>query len=187
MHHIPNIISVFRIFLILPIAIHLQQESWEVALVLIFIGGLSDALDGFLARRFSWQSRLGAFLDPIADKLLLIVIFVSLANKELIPLWLAFLVVARDAIIVVGASFYQWKTHALEISPLISSKVNTGVQVIFVLGLLVHLAVLPLSDSLLLGLKIAVAVTTVVSGILYVICWSRNYKNHLSQATNKSA
>ena len=180
MHHIPNIISAFRIFLVLPIAFHLYQESWKVALVLIFIAGLSDALDGFLARKFSWQSRLGSFLDPIADKLLLIVIFVSLAHKDIIPLWLAFLVVARDAVIVIGAGFYQWKTRALEMSPLMSSKINTAVQVVFVLGLLVHLAILPLSDAWLLGLKIAVAVTTVVSGVLYVICWSRDYKNHPS-------
>ena len=186
MHHIPNIISVFRIFLVLPIAIQLHQESWRLALVLIFIAGISDALDGFLARKFNWQSRLGSFLDPIANKLLLIVIFVSLAHKELIPIWLAFLVVARDVVIVTGASFYQWKTHALEISPLVSSKINTAVQVIFVLGLLVHLAVLPLSGSLLLGLKIAVAVTTIVSGILYVNCWSQNCKNHPSQVTKKS-
>ena len=186
MHHIPNIISIFRIFLVLPIAIHLHQESWRVALVLIFIAGISDALDGFLARKFNWQSRLGSFLDPIADKLLLIVIFVSLAHKDLIPLWLAFLVVARDAVIVAGASFYQWKTRALEISPLISSKINTAVQVIFVLGLLVHLAVFPLSDSLIFGLKLAVALTTIVSGVLYVICWSRHCKNHPSQVANKS-
>ncbi len=180
MHHLPNIISIFRIFLVLPIAYYLHHESWRVALVLIFIAGLSDALDGFLARRFHWQSRLGSFLDPIADKLLLIVIFVSLAIKELIPIWLAVIVVARDAIIVSGAGYYQWKTHKLEMSPLISSKINTAMQVIFVLGLLFHLVVAPLPDSVLSTLKIAVALTTVISGVLYVLCWSRFCKSHRS-------
>ena len=151
-----------------------------IALVLIFIAGISDAADGFLARKFNWQSRLGSFLDPIADKLLLVVIFVSLALKDLIPIWLAVLVVARDVIIVAGASYYQWKTHRLEMSPLMSSKVNTVMQVVFVLGVLFHLVVTPLPDSVLLMLKIGVAMTTLVSGVFYVFCWSRFCKNHQS-------
>lgn len=178
MHHLPNIISAFRILLVLPIAFYLQHEAWMVALVLIFIAGLSDALDGFLARKFHWQSRLGSFLDPVADKLLLIVIFVSMAIKELIPIWLAVMVVARDAIIVAGASYYQWKTRSLEMSPLISSKINTAMQVVFVLGLLFHLVVAPLPDLVMLSLKVAVALTTVISGVLYVLCWSRFCKSH---------
>lgn len=123
---------------------------------------------------------MGFFLDPIADKLLLIVIFVSLAMKDLVPIWLAFIVVARDAIIVAGASYYQWKTRNLEMSPLISSKMNTAMQVVFVLGLLFHLVVSPLPNSVLLGLKIGVALTTLISGVLYVLCWSRFCKSHWS-------
>ena len=91
--------------MVLPIAVQLHYGDWSFAFVLIFIAGLSDALDGFLARTFSWQSNLGSFLDPIADKLLLIVIFVLLADKNIIPVWLTGLVVGRDILIVLGASF----------------------------------------------------------------------------------
>jgi len=156
------------------------------AFVLIFIAGLSDALDGYLARAFSWQSNLGSFLDPIADKLLLIVFFVLLSHKNIIPIWLTGLVVGRDIIIVVGASFYQWKTRALKMSPLISSKINTAMQVIFVLFMLIHLAVLPLPNYIIQGLVLMVALTTLVSGALYVINWTHYYNNHLSQSINNS-
>lgn len=186
MHHIPNIISILRMFLVLPIAIQLYHGNWMFAFVLIFIAGLSDALDGFLARAFNWQSNLGSFLDPIADKLLLIVIFVLLAHKNIIPIWLMGLVVGRDIVIVAGASFYQWKTRALKMSPLISSKINTAMQVIFVLCMLIHLTVMPLPSLLIQGLVWVVALTTVVSGALYVINWTYYYNNHLSQSANNS-
>ncbi|HIP94029.1 MAG TPA: CDP-alcohol phosphatidyltransferase family protein, partial [Leucothrix sp.] len=92
MHHIPNIISVLRILLVLPIASLLLDEAWMSAFILIFIAGISDAFDGFLARAFHWQSKLGSMLDPIADKLLLVVIFVTLAYRDIIPNWLAIIV-----------------------------------------------------------------------------------------------
>ena len=102
MHHIPNIISVLRIFLVLPIAIQLYNEAWMSAFILFFIAGISDGIDGFLARAFNWKSKLGAMLDPIADKLLLTVIFITLAYKGVIPVWLAALVVVRDIVIIIG-------------------------------------------------------------------------------------
>lgn len=180
MHHLPNIISVFRILLIIPIAILLHRQSWMYAFILILIAGISDALDGFLARVFSWQSRLGSILDPLADKALLVLIFVSLAYQDFIPVWLAALVVGRDLIILSGAIAFQWITHQLEISPLFISKVNTALQILFILLIMYHLAFSSLSQTLLEGMQIAVAITTILSGIAYIVIWSGNIKNKLS-------
>jgi len=181
LHHIPNIISVFRILLIIPIALLLHHQSWANAFILILIAGVSDALDGFLARVFNWQSRLGSFLDPIADKLLLIVIFISLAHKGIIPIWLTCLVIGRDLIILLGASACQWITRKLEMSPLFISKVNTALQILFILLIMYHLAFSNLPWQLIEGMQIAVAITTILSGLAYIVIWSKDTKNELTR------
>ncbi len=157
------------------------------AFILILIAGISDALDGFLARVFSWQSRLGSFLDPIADKLLLIVLFISLAHKGVIPLWLTVLVIGRDLIILLGASACQWLTHKLDMSPLFISKVNTALQIVFILFIMYHLAFASLPQQFIEGMQIAVAVTTILSGLAYIVIWTGYTKNELTRkkATKK--
>ena len=152
-----------------------------MAFILMFVAGVSDGLDGFLARAFKWQSKLGSFLDPLADKLLLGVIFIFLAYKEIIPGWLVVLVITRDIVIMMGAGFYQWVTHDLKMSPLFSSKVNTALQIIFVLAIMYHLAFTALPETLILVLQIAVAFTTLLSGILYVKCWVQYTKRHFAE------
>jgi cardiolipin synthase len=173
LHHIPNIISVLRILLVLPIAIQLYHEAWMNAFILFFIAGVSDGIDGFLARAFKWQSKLGSILDPIADKLLLTVIFVTLAYKGIIPVWFAMMVVARDIIILLGAMSYHWVTRELNITPLFSSKINTGLQISYVLALIYHMAISPLSETLLQVLQVGVAISILFSGISYVVTWTR--------------
>jgi len=166
------------------IAYFLLSEDWAHALILIFIAGISDALDGFLARAFHWQSELGSILDPIADKLLLVIIFVTLAYRGVIPNWLAFLVIARDILILSGAISYQWLTQDLKIAPLLSSKINTALQIVFVLVLMYHLAVASLPQKPLFFLQIAVVITTLYSGLKYVICWSIQYKKYREKSKN---
>lgn len=186
MHHIPNIISIFRVVLIIPIAVLLHQKAWLGAFWLIFLAGFSDALDGFLARAFNWQSRLGAILDPLADKALLIFVFLSLAHRGMIPVWLAILVVVRDIVILAGAMTYRWLFKEIQISPLLISKINTAVQILFVFAIMYHLA---FSDSSYLylplfvvdSLQSLVALTTIVSGVAYVVIWSRNAKTRAKQ------
>ncbi|HXP64198.1 MAG TPA: CDP-alcohol phosphatidyltransferase family protein, partial [Steroidobacteraceae bacterium] len=107
MRHIPNIISVIRILLVLPIAIALFQGRLALAVALFALAAVSDAADGYLAKRCGWQSELGAILDPIADKLLLATIFITLGLLKLVPLWLMVAAVARDVIIVAGAVAYR--------------------------------------------------------------------------------
>lgn len=179
MHQLPNIISILRVFLIVPIAIQLHNEDWISAFFLILVAGLSDALDGFLARAFKWQSRLGSILDPLADKLLLVTLFVLFAYKNIIPNWLAVLVIGRDFVILFGAlSYYKLKKN-LDIKPLLSSKINTAVQIIFSVTLMYHLAFSELPQKLLEGLLVAVAITTLLSGFMYVICWTRYTIEHI--------
>ena len=165
----------------LPIASLLLDEAWMSAFILIFIAGISDAFDGFLARAFHWQSKLGSMLDPIADKLLLVVIFVTLAYRDIIPNWLAIIVISRDILILSGAIFYQWFTQDLRIAPLLSSKINTALQIVFVLGLMYHLAISPLPQMLMFILQILVVMTTLYSGVKYVICWVAYYKKFRTQ------
>lgn len=181
MHHIPNIISLLRILLVLPIAYFLLAEDWTLALILIFIAGISDALDGFVARTFHWQSELGSILDPIADKILLVIIFVTLAYRGAIPSWLAFLIVFRDIVILAGAVSYQWLTQDLKIAPLLSSKINTALQIVFALALMYHLAISTLPQALIYLLQIAVVITTLYSGVKYIICWMAYYKKYRMQ------
>ena len=88
MRHIPNIISVLRILLVVPIAWALANERLALSIILFAVAAVSDAADGFLAKRFGWQSELGAVLDPIADKALLVTVFVTLSLMKLVPLWL---------------------------------------------------------------------------------------------------
>src|ERR1700692_487512 len=104
--HIPTIISAIRILLVAPIAVALADRQLVTTILLFGIAALSDAADGFLAKRFGWQSELGAVLDPAADKLLLVTVFITLAYLKLVPLWLMAAAGARGAIIVLGALLY---------------------------------------------------------------------------------
>ena len=108
MNYLPNIISVVRILLVAPTMYFLWQQQFHLALILFLIAGISDGLDGFLARRFGWQTRLGTYLDPIGDKLLLIGCYLLLGMLKIVPLWLVLLVIGRDILIVVGAALYRY-------------------------------------------------------------------------------
>lgn len=181
--HIPNIICVLRILLVPPVAVTLLSARYREALALIVVAGLSDGLDGFLAKRYSWQSRLGGILDPIADKLLLTVTFVALAVQSLVPVWLAALVILRDVVIVSGGVAYQWFVAPVEPEPSRVSKLNTGMQLLF-LCLVVTGAAFPgvvpvaLIDTSVLVAGAGVLVTGIVSGLDYVLRWSARARQH---------
>jgi cardiolipin synthase len=130
---IPNVISVLRIVLIAPIIWAMLRGQFGLALVLFAIAGISDALDGFLAKQYNWESRLGSILDPIADKLLLVASFATLAWLGLLPMWLLALVLGRDLVIVIGGLAYHYVVGKFELLPLWSSKINTFMQIALVL------------------------------------------------------
>jgi cardiolipin synthase len=181
--HIPNLICLLRILLVSPVAILLLSARYREALALIVVAGLSDGLDGFLARRYHWQSRLGGFLDPLADKLLLTVTFVALAIQGLLPVWLAALVIVRDVVIVSGGVAYQWFVAPVQPEPSRVSKLNTAMQLLF-LCLVVTAAAFPgvvpvaLVDTSVLVAGAGVLVTGTVSGLDYVLRWSARARRH---------
>lgn len=170
---LPNAISVFRIVLVLPVVLYIVQGRFELSLALFFLAGFSDGLDGFLAKRFNWHSRLGALLDPIADKMLVGGTFIALVYAGLIPLWLAALVILRDVVIVGGATIYNFLIHPVEGVPTRISKLNTGLQLVFVVFVLAR-AGFEWPDRITITIiGASVVVTVVISGIDYVWSWAR--------------
>jgi cardiolipin synthase len=170
---IPNIISFLRVVLTIPVVYLLMKQEFGYALILFAIAGLSDGLDGFLAKYFGWQSRLGALLDPLADKALLMAAFLVLGGLGLIPVWLVALVIFRDLLIVGGALYYNFRVETLEADPSIASKINTLMQILLVILVVCDAGPLPLPDALIQALVWITLVTTVISGGAYVWVWSK--------------
>jgi cardiolipin synthase len=173
MRHIPNIISVMRILLVAPIAIALFHERLALAIVLFAVAAISDAADGFLAKRFGWQTELGAVLDPIADKALLVAVFVTLSLMKLVPLWLMAAAVARDVIIVAGAAAYRIFIGPLTAHPSLISKINTVCQAAFILGVVSRAKFSLPPEWVITWLGALVFMTVWVSGIDYVLVYGR--------------
>ena len=169
---IPNIISFLRVILTIPIVYLMIKQEFGYALVLFALAGLSDGLDGFLAKYFGWQSRLGALLDPLADKALLMASFLVLGGLGLLPVWLVVLVIFRDLLIVGGALSYHFRVESLEADPSISSKINTLVQILLVILVVCDAGPLPLPEVLIQSLVWTTLGTTVISGASYVWVWS---------------
>jgi cardiolipin synthase len=170
---IPNLITFFRFVLIIPVAISLLMGRMDVALILFAIAGFSDGVDGFLARQFDWRSKLGAILDPLADKGLMATTIIILGILGLIPWWLVGLMILRDVIILVGAVSYFRLNGQIEMDPSVLSKLNTLLQIILVIALLWNAGFSPLPDMFIQGLIILVTMSTVFSGVDYVFRWGR--------------
>jgi len=169
---IPNLICVFRMVLVWPIVDALLTGRYAVALILAAIAGLSDGLDGYLAKRFDWRSRLGGLLDPLADKLLLVSTFLTLAYVSLVPLWLAAVVIIRDVVIVSGGLVYQFVIAPVRPEPSRASKLNTGAQLFFVCAVIANRGFGLPPAEVLIPSGAAVLVTSTVSGLDYVVRWS---------------
>ncbi len=171
--NIPNLISLGRIISI-PFTVWLILNGYLLAAFWVFVAaGFSDALDGYIAKRFNLRSEIGAFLDPIADKALLISVFVTLGAAGYIEVWLVILVVFRDGLIVAGASVYQILYQNLNMHPLTISKVNTTFQFLMVM-LVMGAAGFSVGAELAIQIAaVAVAITSIWSGTTYVIIWSR--------------
>jgi cardiolipin synthase len=170
---IPNLITVLRFLLVPPVVLLLLQEQFGLALLMFGVAGFSDALDGYLAKRFNWTSRLGALMDPLADKLLLVSSFITLGWLQLIPLWLVGVVILRDMVIVSGALVYNFRIERLEAEPTMVSKLNTVTQIMLVLAILFSRAVTALPFLWMDVLLYSVLMTTLWSGFDYVWRWSR--------------
>jgi len=172
-NQIPNFLTILRILLIVPFAFLVYRQEYSYALVVFFVAGLSDGIDGFLARQFNWKSRFGAIADPLADKLLLITAYIMLAWTHHIPLWLIVLILGRDLIIVIGALIYHYYVSHYEIRPSLLGKACTLIQIFYVLVMIISLADLPMPlFTITYGLWL-VATITLISGLHYVLVWGR--------------
>lgn len=178
---IPNIISIFRILLVGPVVYGLLNQQYELAWWLFVIAGISDGVDGYLARRFNWQTELGATLDPIGDKLLMVFSYLTLGWLAQLPIWLVVLVILRDVVIVLGTVFYRRLTGDKAIEPLYISKVNTVFQILLVVVVVYSLAFQVLPAWLSMSLIYVVAITTVTSGVGYVYVWTRRAHKTIKQ------
>jgi cardiolipin synthase (CMP-forming) len=173
LRQIPNLISSIRILLVAPIAVTLAHHQLMATLALFGAAALSDVADGYLAKRFDWRTELGAVLDPVADKLLLATVFVTLAYLKLVPFWLMAAAVARDVVIVAGALLFRYCIGPLDVRPSIASKFNTMCQAAYILAVVgrEQSSWPPAWVVMLLGSL--VFVTVAVSGIDYVLIYGR--------------
>lgn len=172
--NLPNLISLGRLLLV-PLAISLILDgSYWAAFWVFVVAGISDALDGFIAKRFNWRTRLGALLDPLADKVLLVSVYVTLGMAGQLWAWLVVLVVFRDFMIIGGFLLIQaLAAMPKPFQPLFISKVNTGVQVAVVGYVLARRGLGAEAGVVDFALSLTVAATTVVSGLTYLVRWAR--------------
>ena len=184
--NIPNFLSLLRVILVPVFVIFLIQAEYDKALVTFMVAGLTDALDGTLARLLKCQTTLGAYLDPIADKLLLVTSFVTLAIYGLIPGWLAVIVISRDFIILLGIAILTLMSVSYEIKPAIVGKMTTALQVATIfLALLYKAFTHDFGYYWIIGLCWATALFTVVSGLVYIFRGIRILNKSVPEQVNK--
>jgi cardiolipin synthase len=171
-------ITIIRLLLVPAVVLAMLNMRWDWAFAGFVIAGVSDGVDGFIARRWNQFSRLGAYLDPIADKLLLVSVFVVMGFAGELPLWLVVTMVSRDGLIVCAVLLSSVMSHPVEMKPLFVSKANTAAQIVLaalVLGELafsIHLG--PLRSALIL----LTGVLTVASAAAYLVAWLRHMSGY---------
>lgn len=174
--YLPNFFTTARLLLIVPFLYFIQNANYPNAFYIFLTAGFTDGLDGWLARHFNWQSRLGSFLDPIADKLLITSSFISLAYLHLLPWWLVILVLLRDISISLGVlAWYRFIQRRLDFTPTLMSKINTVLQLALVTLCLFELAFsqeTPMITSLLI---LFTTITTTATYIDYALTWKKAY------------
>lgn len=175
---IPNLITILRFVLVPAVVLAMLQASWDWAFAGFLVAGISDGVDGFVARRFDQQSRLGAYLDPMADKLLLVSVFVVMGFIGQLPLWLVITMVSRDALIVCAVLLSSVMAHPVEMKPLFVSKANTAIQIVLASVVLGELALSVHLDPLRPVLILLSGVLTVASAAAYLVAWLRHMSGY---------
>jgi cardiolipin synthase len=170
---IPNALTFLRIVLVIPFAVCLYQQQYRAALLVFFIAAFSDGVDGFLARQFDWRSRLGAIADPLADKALLMTAYLVLTLTDVLPVWLFPLLLGRDVVIVLGGLAFHYLIGQFEMAHSLWGKLNTLVQVMVVLAIIILLAGWPMPPEVLDWGIWLVAGVAVISGLHYIVVWTR--------------
>jgi cardiolipin synthase len=171
--NIPNTITVLRIMMVPVLVYLLLYREYRAAIWVLLAAGLSDVLDGFIARRFNLCTDLGSILDPLSDKLLVVSTVLALAWRGLLPIWLTVVVVMRDLIIVGGATAYYLRAGRIEMAPSIPSKVNSFIQICLIFLVLGTAAGMTQTAGWLPLLFGCALFTTVFSGVHYVVVWGQ--------------
>ena len=171
---IPNAITIVR-FLLVPAVIYaLLAGRTDLALVGFVVAGISDGVDGFIARQFDQRSELGAYLDPVADKLLLVSVFVVLGYMGELPLWLVIAAVSRDALIIGAVMLSSLMGRPVEMKPLFVSKSNTAIQIVLAAVVLAELALATSFGILRPGLIVVSGLLTGASAAAYLVGWLKH-------------
>jgi cardiolipin synthase len=177
---IPNLITLGRILLVPVVVWAIAAGEMQLAFLLFLIAGLSDLVDGYLAKRFNMATELGAYLDPLADKAMIVSIYVTLGIAGAIPRWLVILVVSRD-LMIVSAVMLSWLVDKpVTLKPLAVSKLNTVAQILLALVVLASLAFQFDATWVVHGLTALVAILTLASVVLYLIEWVRHMNGNAS-------
>lgn len=171
---IPNLITLLRFFLVPAVVFAMLIGRWDWALAGFVAAGVSDGVDGFIARQFNQRSELGAYLDPIADKLLLVTVFVVLGYMGQLPLWLVLAVVSRDALIVGGVILATIIGNPVAMKPLLVSKANTLAQILLATLVLAEQSFGTVFWLLGPGLVYLTGILTLASGAAYLVGWIRH-------------
>ena len=173
LRHIPNAITITRLILVLPIAFFIIEETYGLALVLFAISGVSDGMDGFLARRYGWVSAFGRLIDPLADKLMMITTAIVLGSLDHFPIMLVTLIVTKDLAILGGVFSYTSLAGLPKIQPNLLGKLTTAAQIVLIVLVLLNLSLHgSLSADLFDVWFWVVAVMTVFDGIFYLWIWT---------------
>jgi cardiolipin synthase len=175
---IPNLITVLRFLLVPAVVLAMLQSRWEWAFSGFVVAGVSDGVDGFIARQFDQRSRLGAYLDPMADKILLVSVFVVLGIGGQLPLWLVVAVVSRDALIICAVLLSTVMGHPVEMKPLMVSKANTAVQIVVAGEVLAELTFGFDLGVFRRALVLLSGLLTVASAAAYLVAWLRHMSGY---------
>jgi cardiolipin synthase len=173
LRHVPNALCILRMLLVVPIGLWILESRYPEVLAGFALAAFTDGLDGFLAKRFHWTSELGKHLDPLADKLLLVTVFVCLSRNGDVPWDVTGVVLTRDLVIVCGAIAYRMLFGPVHGNPTIASKFNTLVQILFCLVAVANAAYAWPPGWLVAALGGLVIVSTGVSGLDYVLTYAR--------------
>lgn len=173
LRYLPNALTFLRLLLALPLGYLILRQEYGLALVVGFVAGLTDALDGFAARKIGYFSQFGAALDPVADKILVTITVICFASVELIPWWVAITIITRDLVIVSGALCYRLLIGSFTFGATALSKLNMVIQICFCVLLLAAQLYGEIPAILIDGAIYVVLAIAIVSGLDYVVTWSR--------------
>ncbi len=178
-----NMITILRFLLVPAVVYWLLAGQGNLAFAGFLVAGISDGVDGYVARRFNQRSQLGAYLDPLADKLLLVSVFIVLGLMDELPTWLVVAVVSRDALIVGAVLLSSVMGAPVEMKPLMVSKANTAIQIVLAAVILAELAFATEFGPARPVLIVVSGLLTVASAAAYLVAWLRHMTDDGKGAT----